>query len=520
MRHGLTTTQDGFFIPSIDRILDRLCTALSAPERRNRTVLLCLTIYALLWSLYGILSKSSQDLSPDMVEEIVWSQHLDFGFLKHPPLSPLLVKLWFSVVPLTDATFYVLAALVAAAALWIAWLLAGDYLEGEKRVLALALLTFIPFFNFHALKYNVNTLLMPLWAATTLAFLRAYRTRGLGYSVLAGLGAAAALLCKYWSVFLVAGLAMAALLDTRRGAYFRSAAPWVTLAVGLIVLAPHVVWLVQHDFAPVAYALKVHGDQTFAVAVRDALGYLAGSAGYVAAPVVLVMLAARPAIATIRDMAWPTDRARRLAAVAFWGPLLLPAAAALVTRTAINSLWSMSAWALLPVLLLSPPGLLIGPVARRRILAVAIGLPVVMVLVAPALSYGFHRMGLLSVSAHSRLLGEKVERLWHEATGKPLRYIDGDVAYSIAIYADDRPRPLPDLPEIARETLERDGIAFVCIADDLGCMENAAGRLLSGANGRWVEFSIARTFLGVKGRAQRYAMLIIPPSAAGEQAPQ
>ena len=91
----------------------------------------------------------------------------------------------------------------------------------------------MPFFNFHALKFNVNTVLLPLWAATTFWFLRSYKTRGAGWAALAGVGAAACMLGKYWSVFLLAGLVVAALIDRRRARYFRSAAPWITVAVGL-----------------------------------------------------------------------------------------------------------------------------------------------------------------------------------------------------------------------------------------------------------------------------------------------
>ena len=54
------------------------------------------------------------------------------------------------------------------------------------------------------------------------------------------------------------------------------------------------------------------------------LGYLAGSAAYVAIPVIVVLIAARPGLRTIADMIRPADDERRLAAASFWGPLLLP----------------------------------------------------------------------------------------------------------------------------------------------------------------------------------------------------
>src|SRR6185312_1860714 len=100
---------------------------------------------------------------------------------------------------------------VAAVALWLAWRLAADYVDADRRVLALAMLTLVPFFNFHALKFNANTILLPLWAGTALCFLRSSESRSLSWAAGAGLCAAAAMLGKYWSVFLIAGLGIAAL---------------------------------------------------------------------------------------------------------------------------------------------------------------------------------------------------------------------------------------------------------------------------------------------------------------------
>ncbi len=87
------------------------------------------------------------------------------------------------------------------------------------------LLTFVPFYNFHALRFNANAVLIPFWALTTWFFLRSFDTRRAGWAVLAGAGAAAAMLGKYWSIFLLAGLAIAAVTDPRRSAYLRSPAP-------------------------------------------------------------------------------------------------------------------------------------------------------------------------------------------------------------------------------------------------------------------------------------------------------
>ena len=134
------------------------------------------------------------------------------------------------------------------------------------------------------------------------------------------------------------------------------------------MLAPHLVWLVQHDFAPFGYAVGIHGAKPFAVALKAALGYLAGSLGYVAIPLIVVLATVRPSRAALADMMWPRERERRLAAAAFWAPFLLPALGALASGTEITSLWSMPAWTLLPVLLLSSPAVTVSAADTRRML--------------------------------------------------------------------------------------------------------------------------------------------------------
>ena len=489
--------------------IDRLRAALTDPVRSERAVLVALAVYLLLWTLYGSIAKSSQGLHPDMTEVIAWSRDLAWGY-KHPPLAAAIAWAWFSIFPVAEWSYYLLAMLMPTLALWIVWRLTADYLSVEKRVAGLALLMFVPFFNFHALKFNVNTVLLPTWAAATFAFLRSYRTRSAGWAALAGLGAALCMLGKYWSIVLLAGLAIAALTDRRRGLYFRSVAPWITVGVGLIAIAPHLLWLYHHFSEPFAYAMYVHGDKPFGVAIFSVLGYLAGSLGYVAIPLIVVFLAVRPSCATLADMLWPADDDRRLAAAAFWAPLLLPAVAALASGTEITSLWSMSAWTLLPVLLLSPPAATIRDVDLRRILAAAAAIPVVMLIASPAIAIIAQRNGPPPNSAQAALLAGEVEQLWHQTILQPLRFVGGagDLADGVAAYAVERPRVLTDMPAPDAAELRRDGMVIVCFAADAACLAKAAAQA---APVRRVETEIVRNFLRFPGRPQRYTILIVPP---------
>jgi 4-amino-4-deoxy-L-arabinose transferase-like glycosyltransferase len=493
---------------------ERLTDALTDPARRERAMAGALFLYCAIWSLYGALAKGSQDVHFDMGEMVAWSRDAGIGTPKHPPLSAWLVGAWFRIFPLTDQAYYLFAMVITTFALWIAWRVSERYLDGEKRIAGLLLLTFIPFFNFHALKFNANTVLIPLWALVTWFFLRSFETRSAIWAALAGAAAAAAMMGKYWSIFLLAGLGIAALADPRRAQYFRSAAPWVTIAVGAILFAPHVAWIVAHDFAPFTYAVVAH-QSTLVSSARSGLGFLAGTAGYMAPAVVMSFLVTRPSVAAIADTVWPRTPERRFAWIAFVAPLVLPALAALAFRVDIVSLWAMSAMTLLPVVLLSSP--LVGVPRRTAVwlLAAAIVFPVLMVLAAPFIAVWIHREGLPNYAAHYRLLAAAVDRTWHGNVKAPLRYLGSytNIVNGVLFYLPDKPSTLDivgpsSTPWADEASVARAGIALVCPEAEQICMHflnMRAGSLPRHA------VTLSRQHWGVGDRPVRYVIVVVPP---------
>jgi MFS family permease len=498
-----------------------LADALTDPRRANRTAAAVITGYVLVWTLYAVIAKSSQDVHFDMGEAVAWSRELAVGNPKHPPASAWLVGAWFLAFPLADWAYYLLAVLTAAVGLWIAWMLSGRWLAPEKRAAGLALLTLVPFFNFQALKFNANTVLIPLWAATMWCFLRAFETRSAAWAAAAGLAAAGAMLGKYWSIVLVAGLAVAALVDPRRRRYFRSAAPWVTIAVGAAAIAPHLAWLVAHGFGPIRYAASEHAAASTLALIKADLGFLAGTAGYVAVPAALAWIAARPDRQALADTLWPATADRRLPLVAFAAPLLVSTILALAAGAEIVSLWAMPAVTLLPVVLLSSPLVVLPRPALVRLLALAVAFPLLAVLASPAVALLIHRAGPGLHAAHYRLLARAIDESWRRTSDRPLRLVGSgtNLVNGVAFYLADRPSTddiigPAQTPWADAGRVTRDGIALVCAAGDAPCIAAADAIAAGGPQGHRTEVEIARFWLGIKGQSERYLIVTVPPGPA------
>ena len=495
---------------------ERIFAALIDPARSERTMLILLAGYGAAWSLYGAIAKGSQDLHFDIGEMFAWSHQIGWSAPTHPPLGAWLVRVWFAVMPRQDWAFYLLSILLATAALWIAWRLAGRYLTPEKRVLGLALLSLLPFYNFHALKYNASSVLTPFWAATTWWFLLSFEARRTGFAILAGLAAGASMLGKYWSVFLLAGLGLAALSDPRRAAYFRSPAPWLTVAAGATILAPHVFWIATHGFTTVGFAFTSHAT-TLLHAVTGSLSFLVSVVGYIAVPVVIGALATMPSLAAIKDTLWPEATERRTILIAFAAPLILAALVAVAARAELDPLWSISAMTLLPVVLFSSPLMTINRTAAVYFLAFAIVLPPLMVAASPVIAVVIHRQGVTNYASHYRLIAQTVEQTWRARTNAPLRILGGNrpVVDGSNFYFADPPAtfvvtepmrtPWVDATRIARE-----GIAIVCPRAEPGCLKEL-NEFVTRYAGKIEDVALARRFFGSSDTPIDYQIAIIPP---------
>ena len=108
--------------------IERLIGAWFDREPGGRATFILLALFVAVWTPFQIVSFSSLDLHFDLVELYAWTHHLSVGYYKHPPLGALMAAAWFSVFPVADWSFHLLAMTNAAIALYAIDLIARRYL--------------------------------------------------------------------------------------------------------------------------------------------------------------------------------------------------------------------------------------------------------------------------------------------------------------------------------------------------------------------------------------------------------
>src|SRR5262249_4916627 len=112
-------------------------------------------------------------------------------------------------------------------------------------------------FNYYhspAAKFNHDGIHLPLWALAAYAFHAALRRGRLVHWLLLGCAIGLSLWAKYFVVVVAAPLALLLLLDRQARPAVAAPGPYIAGAVALLIMRPHLVWLVRNDFLPFAYA--------------------------------------------------------------------------------------------------------------------------------------------------------------------------------------------------------------------------------------------------------------------------
>src|SRR5664280_1882617 len=219
--------------------------------RPGRAFAAFLGLHAAVWTALPTLLYPNLPL--DLIEALIYGREWQLGYYKLPPLPWWLVEIADRLAG-HDFAYYLLAQAAVVAALGVVWLAARPLVGPLGALAAVLIVDGLHYLNFTAAKFNHDVIQLPFWALAGFAFQRALRGRQTSDWLLLGLAVGLSLWAKYFVAVLAIPLALFVLIDRDARKTLATPGPYIALAAALITMAPHLVWLVQNDFLPFAYA--------------------------------------------------------------------------------------------------------------------------------------------------------------------------------------------------------------------------------------------------------------------------
>ena len=442
-------------------------------SRAERLFWLTLGGRVVLWTLLPSLVASSAPL--DVIEGLAWGQAWQWGYWKHPPLAAWILAATSAIFGVRLWPLFLAGQLAVAACLYAVWRLGRELVGAPAALLSVLVLDGIYYYNIAGTKLNPDLLQLPFWAVSILFLHRALvRDRTL-YWALLGLAVGLALLAKYsaGALLLASAIVLGATAEGRRS--LRRPGPWLAAGVAVLVLAPHVSWLVSHGFPSVAYArdrlIRVHG---FRDRVEVPLLFTAGQ-----------LLALLPAGLLVRAIGWcaggwPRHEGfprRFLLAVAL-GPFLLTLGAGILFGRNLvggsREAWGTPFWSFAPLLLALGQEAPDTPRLRRfawawaAVVLLAATAYLASILLLPRITQAGRRE-----SFPGKALAQFVQQAWRRRVASPLAFVGGDVwlAGNVSFFHPEHPPVFIDLdrgksPWIDEAELLRCGAVVLWDAQD------------------------------------------------------
>ena len=182
-----------------------------------------------------------------------YARHLDIGYLDHPPMIAVLIRLGTAIFG--DSEFGVRAGALCTWPLgaWFAYRYACRSLDRTIAFRTVFLYSILPFFFWTGLVMTPDAPLAACWAAVVFFLHRALiggdNTAWRWIGLWLGLG----MLSKYTILLLGPATVLFMLLDRDARTWFRRPQPYLAALLALLVVSPVVLWNFRHDWASFAF---------------------------------------------------------------------------------------------------------------------------------------------------------------------------------------------------------------------------------------------------------------------------
>mgnify|MGYP001269265197 CR=1 FL=1 len=213
--------------------------------------------HLIIWTL--VPSLTNKNLPLDTIEALAWASNLDWGFNKHPPMSAFFSEVFFQIFSSQDWAYYLLSQIFVITAFYYVFKFANEIFGNIKlSLISLFLLESIYFYNFTTPEFNVNVCQLPFWSLVVYYSWKIYDAKEVKFidCFLVGLFAALGFLSKYLFIYLLVSidLLFIYLIFIKNSKKF-DFKYLITLEVFIVLLIPHLIWLLDNDYVTIFYGL-------------------------------------------------------------------------------------------------------------------------------------------------------------------------------------------------------------------------------------------------------------------------
>lgn len=437
-----------------------------ALQHNNAFAWLC-ALQFVFWTFVPFLIRDT--LNHDVLEGLAWGFEFQLGYDKHPPLTAWLLSAWLygaqALGVNLELAVYALAQLVIIAAFYPVYRLSLALLPYKGAVIATTLLTGILFFNTRSMNLTPDTMQTPIWAWSVWMFYLATThnkwRHWLGLAVISAL----ALWAKYSGIILIFSEFMVLVLLKPYRHYLnplKNPKVYVSVAVGLLLFAPHVYWLVTNDFLPLQYAkaLVVNPNPALSDHVIVIFKYLATQVPLLILPVLMLCMFYRKEHKSSRasDFTWTQDM--KWVAIIVLTPFIVTILQSVITGQKSIGRWSTPYYSFMGILMVFLFGKIVGQrwfehiseIEWRRYTKTWVSVFFMILAMRHVSYYAAPYIGktLSDVYYPTKTVTQQIEQIWSDKTHQPLQYIIGDRYWTtfVSVYAKSA---LPSHPHVFLE---------------------------------------------------------------------
>ena len=216
-----------------------------------------ITIHLILWTLAPSLTNNNLPL--DTIEALAWGGNLDWGFNKHPPASAFFTELFFKMFANKDWAYYLLSQIFVVISFFIIFRFSQEFYKNKiYGFLSVLILEGIYFYNYTTPEFNVYISELPFWTLSVYFSYRAFSKDQFKDWFLLGFFAAIGILSHYLFSYLLLSITLFFIYEFFKNKKFNFKS-LIALEVFIIMIIPHLIWLVENDYITITYGLHRAG---------------------------------------------------------------------------------------------------------------------------------------------------------------------------------------------------------------------------------------------------------------------